>query len=350
MSFGAHIRELCGKIQDRLNMLKVIAKIKHGGHPETMRMLYKSLIRSALEYGCTAFGNASKTNREKLQVIINQCWRKVTGCSRTTPRNTLAALAGESPLDIRLEQVTCKEVAKHIQNDSVVAEQLLQLRGQDIPDDMLTLLERTYLKHLNVFDAILPNITVYQHQPLDIQVTLMEGAPAKRNCNPRVVKQAFLYLQNTKYKFRPNIYTDASKIEDACGVGVFCAATKHRISLKLDTETCIMTAELYAILVALKYLQSECIEGAVLFTDSLSSCQLIEGLLANPRRNSVIQEIVEIATTMNVTIQWIPSHCAIEGNDIADELAKAGVYSDQVLENGILINDALHTKIIREKQ
>nr|XP_029723823.1 uncharacterized protein LOC115264293 [Aedes albopictus] len=104
-----------------------------------------------------------------------------------------------------------------------------------------------------------------------------------------------------------------------------------------------MTAELYAILVALKYLQSECIEGAVLFTDSLSSCQLIEGLPANPRRNSVIQEIVEIAATMNVPIQWIPSHCAIEGNDIADELAKAGVYSDRVLENGILINDALHT-------
>lgn len=340
-SYGKHIRELRHKIQDRMNMLKVISKIKSGGHPETMRLLYKALIRSAIEYGCTAFGNASKTNIESLQTIINQCWRKTTGCSRTTPRNTLAALAAESPLDIRIEQVTCKEIARYFLHGSVVADQLRQLTGTEIREDMLTLVERTFLKHRSTFEAIIPTVKVLSPQSLDIQTVLLEAAPSKRNSDPRALKQAFLYLQNSRYKHRPNIYTDASKIGNTCGIGVYCPSTNRRISLRLNTETCIMTAELFAIAAALDHLEEEQIFRAVLFTDSLSSCQLIEGELEERNRNSMIQDIIAKASFLQVTIQWIPSHTAIKGNDIADELAKAGAQSDQILNNGIFIKDAL---------
>ncbi|XP_062558189.1 uncharacterized protein LOC134223069 [Armigeres subalbatus] len=103
-----------------------------------------------------------------------------------------------------------------------------------------------------------------------------------------------------------------------------------------------MTAELYAIRVALNHLNEEHITGAVLFTYSLSSCQLIEGAQPGERRNTMIQEIIKKATTLKVTVQWIPSHISIKGNEVADELAKAGINSNLILENGIFKKDALN--------
>lgn len=73
-----------------------------------------------------------------------------------------------------------------------------------------------------------------------------------------------------------------------------------------------MTAETYAICVALEYLRNKEIHDAVIFTDSLSSLQLIESELEKPKRNSIIQKVIEMASTMRTTLQWVPSHMDIK--------------------------------------
>ncbi|XP_062557446.1 uncharacterized protein LOC134222318 [Armigeres subalbatus] len=154
----------------------------------------------------------------------------------------------------------------------------------------------------------------------------IQHAKSHRKSNMVATRRPWDFCIKLSYEASSN----ASKIEESCGIGVFCEFTNRSISLKLELETCITTAELFAILVALNHLNDENIVGAVLFTDSLSSCQMIEG------------DIIEIASSLKVTIQWIPSHIGIKGNDIADELAKAGANSEEVLENGIFKHDAFN--------
>lgn len=202
-------------------------------------------------------------------------------------------------------------------------------------------MEREYVHQRQLFDKIVPLVYVNHPQHIDVQTTLGDFMITKKNCDPMSMKQIVLFLKNGIYKHRPGIYTDASKTGGSCGVGVFCPATNGRISLRLQIETCIMTAEMYAIDIALNYLEQQEILDAVLYTDSLSSCLMIESQLKEKKRNLVIQRIIEAACKLRTTLQWIPSHISIIGNDAADDLAKAGTTSNQILENGLFIKDAL---------
>lgn len=101
LSFGVHIKDVRGKVQERLNMVKVLSGIKTGAHPETLIRIYKARFRSVLEYECAIHGNAKASSRRILSVVNNQCLRKITGSTRTTPLNTLAALSAQEPIDLR---------------------------------------------------------------------------------------------------------------------------------------------------------------------------------------------------------------------------------------------------------
>jgi hypothetical protein len=69
LHFGLHVKELHTTLQRRLNVLKYIAGIKWGGHPKVLNILYKNFIRSKMDCGATAHGNAPKTGLHKLDTL-----------------------------------------------------------------------------------------------------------------------------------------------------------------------------------------------------------------------------------------------------------------------------------------
>ncbi|XP_055590205.1 uncharacterized protein LOC129742338 [Uranotaenia lowii] len=343
--YRGHLRNLELRLKERLDMLKVISQIKYGGHPETMKLLFRALVRSLVDYGSITHANAAKSNRSRIDVVMNQCWRKITGCTRTTPKNTLCALAGEFPLNIRSQYLACREIARYAANGSIVMNQLIALDPTTSTDN-LTFCEKTYLEHREIFSAIVPmekiEITHNILSALDIQTCLGDFRPTKKDTDPRILKQMVICLQHNKYQRRRPIYTDASKSSHSCGIGVYCPTTKRKISLKLRRTTCIMTAEIYAISVALEFIASEHIMLSVIYTDSLSACIMLENAAHRTERNTVLHNIIHLMCRFGVTLQWIPSHISIQGNDIADELAKAGTSSEHYLENKIFLKDAFN--------
>ena len=73
-------------------------------------------------------------------------------------------------------------------------------------------------------------------------------------------------------------------------------------------------------------------QNVVIFSDSMSVLQALE----NEKQDSTLLTNITktISTFMNifeveVTLQWIPSHCEIPGNERADTLAKKGAQSEQ---------------------
>ena len=67
--------------------------------------LYRSQVRSKLDYGCIVYGSASKTALAKLDPVHNQGLRLSLGAFRSSPVESLYVEAHEPPLEIRRENL-----------------------------------------------------------------------------------------------------------------------------------------------------------------------------------------------------------------------------------------------------
>ncbi|XP_058817692.1 uncharacterized protein LOC131681001 [Topomyia yanbarensis] len=351
LRFGGHIRSVKDKIHERLKMLKVISNIRSGGHPQTMNLIYNALVRSCVDYGSSVANNASATNTKVIQTALNGCLRKVTGCSKTTPLNSLLAMAGQEPWDIRCEYITCKEIAKSVAYRNPIYEQLRDIENYEGDEEKLTYLEKQYLKHQNIFKNISPILTIKEHSSLEeFEINMNIGVVFKKqNANPKMMKQMVLGLLNGKYTNQTKIYTDASMFDGTCGIGVFVESRNKKITLRLEHQTSIMTAELIAIKVAIDEIRRSQLRNAVILTDSLSSCTLLDHSLKHLERNEIADEIIRVCRERKIDIQWIPSHINIRGNDLADSLAKHGAQHGELLEHPILLKDA-YLQLLKIKQ
>ena len=75
LNWKSHIEYISEKISKSCGAL---AKLRHCVEIDTLREVYYALVHSYLRYGIIAWGNASKTVLNKLQVIVNRTIRIIT--------------------------------------------------------------------------------------------------------------------------------------------------------------------------------------------------------------------------------------------------------------------------------
>jgi hypothetical protein len=63
--------------------------MEFGSDRDTLLKLYRSHIRSKLDYGCIAYGSARKSYLQMLEPIQNQALRICLGAFRTSPSLSL---------------------------------------------------------------------------------------------------------------------------------------------------------------------------------------------------------------------------------------------------------------------
>ena len=88
-----------------LNLLKVLAHTSWGADRVTLLNLYRSLIRSKLDYGLVVYGSARKSYLQKLDMIHHQGLRLALGAFRTSPVTSLYVEADEPSLALRREKL-----------------------------------------------------------------------------------------------------------------------------------------------------------------------------------------------------------------------------------------------------
>lgn len=121
-------------------------------------------------------------------------------------------------------------------------------------------------------------------------------------------------------------YTDGSKGRIGAGAGVYQEAVGVALAYSLGTITTVLQSEMVAIL----YGASEALEccqdrNIYIASDSKAAiCALKRYVTTSQLVGECHEALNRLAGINRVTLIWVPGHCGIKGNNVADELAKEG--------------------------
>ena len=292
--------------------------------------LYRSLVRSKLDYGCIVYGSASKTALAKLDPVHNQGLRLSLGAFRSSPVESLYVEAHEPPFEIRREKLALQCTIKLKANpgnpayDVVFNPKYQNLyANKDSATDSFgiyckKLLQEAKIDVGEIAINSIPDVPIWDSEPATVDFTLSEFD--KSSTSSTVFKSRFNEVRQ-KYLDFCHIYTDESKVETKVASAYVCPYGTRGYRLRDD---CSIYAEIEAINKALTYVNVSTRKRFVIFSDSMSVLQAIESQESkNPLVNRVLQTCQEILSNGKfITFCWIPSHRDITGNEDADRAAK----------------------------
>ena len=112
LSFIPHLKYVKKKALKALYTLNVIGHTEWGADRKVMLRLYRSLIRSKLDYRCIVYGSARKSYLQMLDPIHNQGLRLCLGAFRTSPVESLYDDAHEPCLGTRRAKLSLQYASK----------------------------------------------------------------------------------------------------------------------------------------------------------------------------------------------------------------------------------------------
>ena len=132
LTWKAHINKLKQDCSKHLNLLKSLSHTDWGSDYTTMLRLYRSIIRSKLDYGCFAYVTARSNVLELLDPIHNAAICLCLGAFRSSPNSSLLAESGEPPLSYRRHQLLLQFFARTQQLPTSLTSAYLQ---QQLPQN-----------------------------------------------------------------------------------------------------------------------------------------------------------------------------------------------------------------------
>lgn len=112
LNWTKHIKYLQDKCQKRLNLMRAISGTSWGASKKTLLMIYRTIIRSVLDYGCTAYDSTDNANKEILDKIQRKALAICCGSATGTSVPALQVDCGELPLDLRRKRMLAEQAVK----------------------------------------------------------------------------------------------------------------------------------------------------------------------------------------------------------------------------------------------
>ena len=332
LTFLPHINYLKKRCTKAMNLLKILSNMDWGADQSTLLQLYRSLIRSKLDYGCMVYGSAAKTVLKQLDSIHNQALRLCLGAFRSSPIESLNVEANEPPLSFRRDRIAMKYGLKLKANSENPAHNFVYPTNYQYR----TTLERRATPAFRVrFQRLLDSANINTEnitQSEDLSDYPLWDAPPvncicsiadyeKDNTHPQVYKNLFHIVRNN-FPEHKCIFTDGSKQDEK--VAYALVTPFFTSSKRIPDGSSIFTAEATAVLNSLKYIKFSMCKKFLIFSDSLSLIQSIKNeCVENPIITSIFKELWLIEEQgKEVVFCWVPGHCGIDGNEQADQAAK----------------------------
>ncbi len=330
LTFVPHIKNLRLKCEKTLNLLKVLSNTSWGADRTSMMRIYRSIIRSKMDYACCTYGSARKSALRTLNTVHHTALRTASGAFRTSPIDSLYAICNEPSLEITRQRFSLNyyfrvlsyhnhPLHKFIKDNHT---QFYYNRPSHIPSffiKMQQILNNTSLHDAHVLKAkihFLPPWKTYKFFYLN-----PFAGYNKSDISAEALKQLFAHHRSV-YNNYIDVYTDGSKSESHVGLAYVCRNSTH--SFSLHPSCTVYTAELIAIQQALKFISRHSKKQFIIYTDALSA---LLALKSDNFSHPVLFDILNmynqlLSNNFKILFCWVPSHVGIAGNERADVAAK----------------------------
>lgn len=317
LTWKSHCTFLAANCSKRIDMMKALSSVKYGASFEILRRFYISYVRSRMVYGAPAFATASHSQLQKLKVVQNSGLRLMMGARKTTPVISLETEASIPPLELHLEYLAAKKYIKMHFTPEGNTEASEIIKKSSVREVFSGFMRKFNVPRINrrpteLYSPFTFNPAVRENIILD------QVDPSKFN--------NYLQANYSNYKY---IFTDGSRRDipnQSVASGMFDPAKMKAISWKIHPDHTVLAAEMFAILNAMLYIESESHNSWVIFTDSLTSLQILQGDSQTYKEtvDKIKQKMIALQKNKIVIIHWVKAHSGITGNEIADKVANLG--------------------------
>jgi ribonuclease HI len=345
-----HAEYIVDKCKARLNLMRSVSGSKFGANKKALLTMYRTLIRSLIDYGSIVYDSASKTIKEKIDGIQNRALKICTRATHGTAAIILQNECGEMPLAVRRKKLQLEYTAR-VKSDrdhpsaAIIKDHWALHYGnyKTEQEPFAVKVNRVYDKEkwTNIQQRINPK-PPWNHSKIQIDISLKEERIKQKT---QTATKALTRRHIESFVDQIKIFTDASKSsEGVTAAAIYIPEYSFEKSIRLSDNASVYTCELLAIKLAVEWITADQQQNnrsanrqIAIFSDSLGAVSALRHKAAG-KESLLIQEIKEIAEMCAIerlTITWIPSHIDIEENDRVDKLAKEGLshrQTEQIIE------------------
>ena len=337
LSFIPHITSLNSRCTKSLDLIKVLSNTTWGADRKVLLRLYRALIRSKLDYGCIVYGSARPSYIKRLDTVHNQGLRLCLGAFRTSPVQSLYVEANEPPLGMRRTRLSLQYCVKLMSNEvnpaySAVFQSdiVATYEAKERAINPLGLRIERHLDEVGFHTHVIAPYTVMKTPlwKLIVPTVCFDLCKYKKSeTDPTLYRLHYSELLESFMDYT-HIFTDGSKDGDKTAAAFICQS--FEFSKRLPDKASIFTAELEAIVSALRYIKITAKNNKfVVFGDSKSALQALLSKWDHPTVQIIMRFLVFLHTVHKTVIFcWLPSHMGISGNERADSAAKAALQKD----------------------
>ena len=338
LTFKKQVEAVTAKATQKMGMLRAVANSEWGWRKEDLRKIFLAHIQSVLNFASSSWQPwLRKSLIKKLQVVQNQCLRIITTQAKSSPVEALHAETRVPTIKTTIDANCLRsyEKALRMQDDhprKIAATDKVHRRLKS---------RRDFRKKAEELLSCNPHINCGERQPLQyFQVKpwergIKENTVFPSLCGIKGKKDNKVSIQTSALKRSRelgahfNIYTDGSAISGTRDGGAGVVVTTGDPSSPTVIEslyekgaqyTCSYEEEKRAMELAIDWVDTQCdpTHRVSIFTDSQSLCM---ALLNNNENLDKMRRKIDTMQPRPI-IQWIPGHCNIPGNDLADSCAK----------------------------
>ncbi|XP_068204845.1 uncharacterized protein [Palaemon carinicauda] len=339
-----YVKNIC---TSRLKPLRVLSNRGNGVGIPILRSVYLATIRSIIDYSAPVLCSFSDKDLRPLELLQNEAMRVILGCPRTARIEIMRMELNFPRVTQRIRELAVSSIIRLIRQNDRHFKIIINRYVKGVPG-FFTLNEYSrklckILNDYNVFDFCVPLPSSHLIKPWIIEkvdISIEQLDLRKRDSNPLELKQLFLekisrYPKDTAI----HAHCDGSVTGCRAGLGVvireffeFGYSTEERISKRIGDHSSSTTAELFAIYECLKFgIHKE--KSIICFVDSQSALLALNAKL--PSDEEIVTKCNKYISVIkgsgySVKFVWIPSHCGIYFNDVADELAKQGCNKESI--------------------
>ena len=234
LSFKRHVEYVHNKCLKSLNILKFLRGTWWGADPNTLLVIYKSYIRSLIDYSSFVYFPRNKIDVNKLEKIQYSAIRYALGYRISTPTNILIAESKLVYIKERAKYLCYSYLSKIISNKNLLIHKAVQtsyLSFKKVKRKRLRLLIKCIMQFMPISDVIDSNgnyniyLTNFSSLITNVEYNIELGKMIQKARDPNKILDDYINKEDAIA-----IFTDGSKKQNSHSVGVACISENLNVA------------------------------------------------------------------------------------------------------------------------